>query len=190
MMMGLFESKPIQFRKRVSVISRNQRALYKLVQNILQCNFEVIPGGPAYRFIDVDDSQGSRAAIAKGKKMVDGVYFDLVIIENEGFRPICAFRMDPKGHEAEAHWSQETRELLLAAKSAKFPVFVIPILQAYDSFSIVAKLRTVIPEECLIDKQREYMEYKMAKKRQAELDADAVDYKNDIWIKGGSGKIR
>lgn len=188
-MFGLFKTKPIHFRKRVSVISRNQRSLYKLVQNILQCNYVVVPGGPAYRVIDVDDSQGSRAAIEKGKKMVDGVYFDLVIIENEGFRPICAFRMDPKGNESEESWEDATRELLTAAKSADFPVFVVPILQAYDTFSIVAKLRTVIPEECLIDKQREYMEDRLRKERQAAIDADAVAYKKDPWMKGGAGKI-
>lgn len=189
-MFGLFESKPIHFRKRVSVISRNQRSLYKLVQNILQCSYVVVPGGPAYRVIDVDDSQGSRSAVAKGKKMVDGVYFDLVIIENEGFRPICAFRMDPKGHEPEDNWEEETKELMAAARSADFPVFVVPILQAYDTFSIVAKLRAVIPEECLIDKQREYMEDKLAKDRQAALDAESVDFKNDTWMDGGGGKIR
>jgi len=188
-MFGLFKSEPIHFKKRVSVISRNQRSLYKLVQNILQCNYVVVPGGPAYRVIDVDDSHGSRSAIEKGKKMVDGVYFDLVIIENEGFRPICAFRMDSKGSEPEENWEDATKELLKAAKSADFPVFVVPILQAYDTFSIVAKLRTVIPEECLIDKQREYMEDKLRKDRQSALYSEALDYKKDPWVKGGGGKI-
>ena len=191
-MFGLFKSAPIHFRKRVSVISRNQRSLYKLVQNVLQCNYSVIPGCPAYRVIDVDDSHedSNRSAIDKGKRMVNGVYFDLVIIENEGFRPICCFRMDPHGHESEDKWSEETRALQRAAQSAELPMFVVPILQAYDTFSIVAKLRTVIPEECLIDKQREYVEDKLIKERQAALDAESVSYKKDPWIKGGGGKIR
>ena len=188
-MFGLFKSKPIHFKKRISVISRNQRSLYKLVQNVVQCNYAVIPGCPAYRVIDVDDSHGSSSAIKRGKQMVDGVYFDLVIIENDGFRPICAFRMDPNGKEPEEKWEDSTKELLNAARSADFPVFVVPILQAYDSFSIVAMLRKVIPEECLIDKQREYMEEKQQKDRQAAIDSDTVSFHKDPWIKGGGGKI-
>jgi hypothetical protein len=189
-MFGLFKSKPIHFKKRVSVISRNQRSLYKLVQNVVQCNYAVIPGCPAYRVIDVDDSQGSSSAIKNGKRMVDRVYFDLVIIESDGFRPICVFRMDPNGHEPEEKWSEETRNLKAAARSAELPMFVVPILQAYDTFSIVSKLRKVIPEECLVDKQREYMEEKLLKERQEGIDAESVSYKKDPWMTGGGGKVR
>ncbi|MCW8888047.1 MAG: DUF2726 domain-containing protein [Gammaproteobacteria bacterium] len=189
MMFGLFKSKPIQYKKRISVISRNQRSLYKLVQNVLQCNYAVIPGCPAYRVIDVADSEASSASIKKGKKMVDGVYFDLVVIESDGFRPICAFRMDPRGNESEEHWDQSTKDLIAAADSAKLPLFIVPVLQAYDTFSIVAKLRKVIPEECLIDKQREYMEEKLHEEKRVEMESDAVDYKKDPWTKGGGGRI-
>ncbi len=189
-MFGLSSSKEIKFKTKISVISRKQRSLYKLIQGVLLGKYTVIPRCPAYRVIDVDDSQESRSAIEKGKRMVNGVFFDMVIIDNEGLRPICAFIMDPKGHESEENWGKDTVALYKAARSAKFPMFVVPVLQTYDTFSIVAKLRTVIPKECLIDKQREYLEGKELKDKQAALDSKATAFQADPWIDGGAGKAR
>ena len=188
-MFGLSKSKSIHFKKRISVMSRNQRSLYKLIQNLLLGNFQVILGGRAHRIIDVDESQGSRSAIAKGKEMLNGINVDLIIVENEGFRPICAFRMDPRGNESEESWGEATQVLMEAARAAKFPLFVIPILQVYDTASIVARLRTVIPKEGIIDKHAEYLKEKQLKEKAASQEAEALNNQTDPWVLSGGGKV-
>jgi hypothetical protein len=181
---------PVKYGQRVSVVSPFQLALIKQVQGILQCNYTAIPGCPAYRVLDVDEDLEHRSGVKKGRSRIDGVYFDLVVIDKETFKPICVFRMDPNAHRAEEFYNEGTRNLRMACKTAKLPMFVVPIIKEYDHFKITANLKTVIPAECLFDRKREYLEKKAEKARQDAIDAETHAYSACPWEKGGGGKIR
>ena len=184
------EVEPLKFGQRVSVISPHQRALIKQVQNILQCNYTAIPGCPAYRVLDVDTDLEGRANIKEGRAKINGVYFDLVVIDKDTFKPICVFRMDPNAHLSEEHYNEGTRNLLEVTRAAGLTMFVVPIIHEYDQFKIAAQLKTVIPAECLVDKKQEYLDKIAEKERQAEIDAEMHAFEKCPWEKGGGGKIR
>lgn len=181
---------PPKFGQRVSLVSPPQLALTKQVQNVLQCNYTTIPGCPAYRILDVDEERESRANIKEGRSKIDGIYFDLVVIDKDTFKPICVFRMDPNAHLSEENYNEGTRNLLEAARAARLAMFVVPIINEYDHFKIAAHLKTVIPAECLIDRKGDYLKNRADRERQAEIDAERVEFDNCAWKRGGGIKLR
>ncbi|MCW8887595.1 MAG: DUF2726 domain-containing protein, partial [Gammaproteobacteria bacterium] len=178
------------YGQRISVVSPQQLALIKQVQNILQCNYTAIPGCPAYRVLDVDEDIESRSDIKKGRAKIEGIYFDLVVIDKDTFKPICVFRMDPYAHLSEEHYNEGTRNLLEVTRSVKLPMFVVPIINEYDHFKIVAHLKTVISSDCLLDKKRDYLKRVEEEERKAAMDSEMHAYDNCPWEKGGGNQIR
>ena len=141
-----FSKKPITFVKKASIITRNQRSLFKIVRNILlEEKHDVMYARPAYHVFDVDESTNSKSNIKKGREMVGRAYLDIIIVENESLRAVCAFRMDDNGDKKASEWSKETRNLVMAAESAKFPLFVVPNAKAYSTSAIIAQLKKIIP---------------------------------------------
>ena len=72
-------------------------------------------------------------------------YLDILIIESESLRAICAFRMDDNGDKEASEWSEETRTLVTAAESAKFPLFVVANTKSYSTAAIIDKIKRVVP---------------------------------------------
>ena len=140
-----FSKKPIIFVRKASILTRNQRSLFKLVRNILlEDKHDVMYARPAYHVFDVDERCNSKSNIKKGRKMVKA-YLDILIIESESLRAVCAFRMDDNGDEKESEWSEETRTLVTAAESANFPLFVVANTKSYSTAAIIAKIKKVVP---------------------------------------------
>lgn len=178
-----------KFGKRVSLVSPQQRALINKVQEVLLGNYTVLPGCPADKIIDVDESQHNRADTKEGRELLSHVYFDLVVIGSETLRPICVFRMDPNAHLSEEHYNAGTQYLVGATKIAKLAMFVVPIIHEYDHFKIASYLKKVVPAECVLDKKQEYIKQKEDKKRQAEIDSETYAFDHCPWTEGGGKKL-
>ena len=141
-----FSKKPIAFVKKASILTRNQRSLFKLVRNILlEDKHDVMYARPAYHVFDVDESCNSKSNIKKGREMVGSAYLDIIVVESESLRAVCAFRMDDNGDKKASKWSKETRNLVTAAESAKFPLFIVPNTKTYRTETIVAQIKKTIP---------------------------------------------
>ena len=141
-----FFKKPITFARKASIVTRNQRSLFKLVRNILiEDQHEVMYARPAYHVFDVDERTNSKSNIKKGRMMVGNAYLDIIVVENESLKAVCAFRMDENGDKKEKEWSKETRNLVKAAESAKFPLFIVPNTKTYSTAAIVAKINRIVP---------------------------------------------
>jgi len=172
------------------MVSPQQLALIKRVQSVLQCNYQALPVCPAHRVLDVDENRESRAGIKEGRSQIEALYFDLVVTDRDTLKPVCVFRMDPNSHLSQEHYNEGTRNLIEATRAAKLPMFVVPIIEEYDHFKIVSHLKTVIPAECLIDKKGDYLKTRAERKRQAEIDAESVEFDNCPWKRGGGVKLR
>ena len=141
-----FSKKPIAFVKKASILTRNQRSLFKLVRNILlEDKHDVMYARPAYHVFDVDEGCNSKSNIKKGREMVGSAYLDILVVESESLRAVCAFRMDDNGDKKPSKWSKETRKLVTAAESAKFPLFVVANTKTYRTETIVAQIKKTIP---------------------------------------------
>ena len=141
-----FFNKPITFVRKASTLTRNQQSLFKLVRNILlENNHDVMYARPAYHIFDVDDRNNSKSNIKKGRELVGNAYLDIIIVESESLRAVCAFRMDDNGDKKASEWSKETRNLVTAAESAKFPLFVVANTKSYSTAAIIAKIKKVVP---------------------------------------------
>lgn len=170
-----FSRKPIAFVRKASIITRNQRSLFKLVRNILiEDKYDVMYARPAYHVFDVDERTNSKSKIKKGREMVSQAYLDIIIVENESLKAVCAFRMDENGDEKEPKkWSKETRDLVTAAESAKFPLFVVANTKSYSTAAIVAQLKKVIPVSKYVPMYRS----KEEEEQSAEQKEKDVDHK-------------
>ena len=141
-----FSKKPITFVRKSSILTRNQRSLFKLVRNILlEDKHDVMYARPAYHVFDVDERSNSKSNIKKGREMVGHAYLDIIVVESESLRAVCAFRMDENGDKKASEWSEETRNLVKAAESAKFPLFIVPDTKSYSTDEIVALIKRIIP---------------------------------------------
>ena len=141
-----FFKKPITFVRKASTLTRNQRSLFKLVRNILtQEQHDVMYARAAYHVFDVDEHSKSKSNIRKGREIVGNAYLDILVIEKESLRAVCAFRMDDNGDKKASEWSEETRNLVMAAESAKFPLFIVPNTKAYSTAAIIAQIKKIIP---------------------------------------------
>ena len=141
-----FFKKPITFVKKASTLTRNQQSLFKLVRNILlENNHDVMYARPAYHIFDVDERCNSKSNIKKGRELVGNAYLDIIVVESESLRAVCAFRMDDNGDKKSSEWSEETRNLVTAAESAKFPLFVVANTKSYSTAAIIAKIKKVVP---------------------------------------------
>jgi len=141
-----FSKKPIIFVRKASILTRNQRSLFKLVRNILlEDKHDVMYARPAYHVFDVDERSNSKSKIRKGREVVGQAYLDIIIVESDSLRAVCAFRMDENGDKKASEWSEETRNLVKAAESAKFPLFIVPDTKSYSTDEIVALIKRIIP---------------------------------------------
>ena len=141
-----FSKKPITFVRKASIITRNQRSLFKLVRNILlEDKHDVMYARPAYHVFDVDEGSNSKSKVKRGREMIGNAYLDIIVVESDSLRAVCAFRMDENGDKKESKWSKETRNLVTAAESAKFPLFIVPNTKTYSTSAIVAKIKKTIP---------------------------------------------
>ena len=141
-----FSKKPITFVRKASILTRNQRSLFKLVRNILlEDKHDVMYARPAYHVFDVDEHCNSKSKIRKGREVVGHAYLDIIVVESESLRAVCAFRMDANGDKKASEWSKETRNLVKAAESAKFPLFIVPDTKSYSTEAIVALIKKTIP---------------------------------------------
>ena len=140
-----FTKKPITFVRKSSILTRNQQSLFKLVRNILiKDKYDVMYARPAYHVFDVDERSNSKSKIKKGREMVGNAYLDILIIDSETLKAVCAFRMDENGDKKASKWSKETRNLVKAAESAKFPLFIVANTKTYSTAEIVAQIKKVI----------------------------------------------
>ena len=154
-----FSKKPITFARKASILSRNQRSLFKLVRNILlEDKHEVMYARPAYHVFDVDERCNSKSNIKKGREMVGNAYLDIIVVENESLKAVCAFRMDENGDKKASKWSKETRNLVTAAESAKFPLFIVTNTKTYSTSAIIAQIKKTIPVSKFASKYRENVE--------------------------------
>ena len=175
----LFSSKPIIFVKKASILTRNQRSLFKLVRNVLlEDKHEVMYARPAYHVFDVDEGCNSKSNIKKGREMVGKAYLDILIVESESLKAVCAFRMDENGDQKASKWSKETRNLVMAAESANFPLFIVPDTKTYSTAAIIAKIRKTIPVSKFASQFRATAEIMHATEEKEKDD-------NDPWKKGG-----
>ena len=156
-----FFKKPIAFVRKASILTRNQRSLFKLVRNILtEDQHDVMCARPAYHVFDVDERTKSKSNIRKGREMVGNAYLDILVIEKESLRAVCAFRMDDNGDKKSSEWSEETRNLVMAAESAKFPLFIVPDTKSYSTAAIIAQIKKIIPVSKLASQNRSTAETK------------------------------
>ena len=177
-----FSKKPITFVRKASILTRNQQSLFKLVRNILiDDQHHVMYARPAYHIFDVDERCNSKSNIKKGREMVGNAYLDIIVVEADSLRAVCAFRMDDNGRKKESEWSKETRNLVKAAESAKFPLFIVPNTKEYSTADIIAQIKQIIPVSKFASQYRSPAEAKkLIKLEEAE--------KNDPWVRGGHGK--
>ena len=106
--------------------------------------------------------------------MVGNAYLDILVIENESLRAVGAFRMDENGDKKASTWSKQTRNLVMAAESAKFPLFIVPNTKEYRAVVIKAHLKKIIP----VSKQH------LNAQTLHDFEEKAKD-KNDAWKRGG-----
>ena len=174
-----FSKKPITFVRKASIITRNQRSLFKLVRNILiEDQHHVMYARPAYHVFDVDERCNSKSNIKKGRQMIGNAYLDILIVENDSLKAVCAFRMDDNGDKKKSKWSQETRNLVIAAESAKFPLFIVANTKEYSTASIIEQIKKVIPVSKFASQFRSSAVAKQL------IDVGEED-KKDAWKKGG-----
>lgn len=151
----LFSKKPIAFVRKPSILTRNQRSLFKIVRNILaEDKYDVMYARPAYHVFDVDERSNSKSNIKKGREMVGSAYLDIIVIENETLKAVLAFRMDENGDKKPDQWSKETQNLVMAAKSAKFPLFVVPDTKTFSTDAITGKINRVIPLSKIVTQRK------------------------------------
>jgi len=179
-----FSSKPINFVKKTSIISRNQRSLFKLVEGLLVDGYHVMYARPAYHIFDVDVHNNSKANIRKGRDIV-AHYLDIVIVEDDSLLPICAFRMDDNGSQPIESWSTETRALYEAAKSAGFPLIIVPDTKNYSTAMIVYSLKGVLPLTAISERYRTTSEIIHSIESHEESEAIKKADHEDVWSKSG-----
>ena len=188
----LFSKKPITFVRKASILTRNQLSLFKLIRNILLVDqHDVMYARPAYHVFDVDERNNSKSNIKKGREMVGKSYLDILVIESESLRAICAFRMDDNGDKKASKWSKETRNLVAAAESAKFPLFIVANTKSYSTEAIIAQIKTTIPVSKFASQHRTPVETKDSiegKEVENEMKGKIMSAKqkdeNDPWSKG------
>ena len=110
--------------------------------------------------------------------MVGNAYLDILVIENESLKAVCAFRMDENGDKKASKWSEETRNLVTAAESAKFPLFIVPNTKEYSTAAIIAQIKKVIPVSKFAS------QYRTTAETIHRIEVKGKD-KNDPWMKGG-----
>ena len=187
-----FSKKPITYVRKAAILTRNQLSLFKLVRNILLVDqHDVMYARPAYHVFDVDDRNNSKSNIKKGREMVGKAYLDILVIESESLRAICAFRMDDNGDKKASKWSKETRNLVAAAESAKFPLFVVPNTKSYSTEAIIAQIKKTIPVSKFASKHRttaETIQSTEAKEKNIEVKEQYMNAKqkdeSDPWMRG------
>ena len=177
-----YSKKPITFVKKASILTRNQQSLFKLVRNILlEDKHDVMYARPAYHVFDVDEGSNSKSNIKKGREMVGSAYLDILVVESESLKAVCAFRMDENGDKKASKWSKETRNLVMAAESANFPLFIVANTKTYSTAAIIAQIKKTIPVSKFASQHRSTVEISHnteAKGKEKEKD------NNDPWMRG------
>lgn len=183
----MFGSKDkIKFVRKTSVITRNQRSLYKLIAGLLKNNYLPMYARPAYHVFDVDEESNSSSQNKTGRAMVAHAHLDMIVVEEAGLKPVCAFRVDPNGNQSDPKlFSKETRDLITAAQSANFPLFIIPDDKQYSTARIHSLLKQAIPTESLMPVNSHTLSQDM-KIRDEKLSKQAFDEaeKKDPWSQG------
>ena len=139
----------MHLKKRVNILSRNQRSLYQILNRITSKDYLVFPNYPLSWLVLVDGKEFDSAEDVDGDPF-QGILLDMVIVSATNMRPECAIRVDRNAMDV-SKLNEYTTLIAKAMAQIDLPMFVVPNLKQFNTSALAKKLKKILPDGAVFD---------------------------------------